>query len=89
MEVIDTILESDHRIMYFDSGLGDKKLIAFEDIVSDSDYLDVKYFNTEAYFNDESIMRFVQTVGELETKTSPYYGYLTVDPAYIYSGVTV
>lgn len=89
MEIIDTILDSDPRIRYFDAGLGDKKLIAFEDIVTDSDHLDVKYFNTEAYFNDESIMRFVQTVGELETKTSPYYGYLTVDPSYIYSGVTV
>lgn len=86
MEVIDTILSADSRIRYFDAGLGDKKLISFEDIESSEDN---KYFNIEAYFNDESLMRYVQTYGELESDTNPYRGYLTVDPTYIYSGVTV
>ena len=89
MDIIDTILSSDSRIRYFDAGLGDKKLIAFEDILTSSGDDSLKYFNTEAYFNDESIMRYVQTFGELESGTSPYSGYITVDPTYIYSGVTV
>jgi hypothetical protein len=49
MEVIQTVMEADPRIRYFDAGKGDKKLIDWNE----------KCFNYK-YFNPISIMRFYQ-----------------------------
>jgi hypothetical protein len=90
MEVIDTILQSDSRIRYFDAGIENKKLIDYEVYGNESDY-----YNIEAYFNPTSIMRYVQTLDEIlkeyeysESDQStpipnPYYHMIWVDPAYI------
>lgn len=82
MELIDIITSSDDRIRYFDAGVGDKKLVDFENLVPNSN----EYFSPEAYFNDESIMRYCQTVEEcVQSPNSPYYNYIYVDPQYILS----
>lgn len=83
MEVIEAVLASDGRIRYFDGGLGNTKLIDFAQIQNDSS----SYFNVKAYFNPESIMRYVQTVGENSSDTSDYANYISVDPSYIQGGV--
>lgn len=88
MEVIEAVLASDSRIRYFDGGLGEKKLIDYATIQPDT----TNYFNTKAYFNAESIMRYVQTVSENNTPPvdimNPYYNYISIDPSYIQGGVT-
>jgi hypothetical protein len=81
MEVIDTILKSDDRIRYFDAGIGNKKLIDFA--YPDNLNEEQKYYNVEAYFNPESIMRYVQTFDENNTEISDYYKMIIVDPTYI------
>ena len=81
MDVIDTILSADSRIRYFDAGLGSKKLIEFENLVQSTE--GSTYVNTEAYFNNLSIMRYVQTYDEISSTTSSYYNYITIDPRYI------
>jgi hypothetical protein len=78
MEVIDTVLASDPRIRYFDAGIGTKKLIDFE-----ISQMTTQVYNTEAYFNPMSIMRYVQTYNELLDSTSPYYNMICIDPNYI------
>jgi hypothetical protein len=78
MEVIDTVLASDPRIRYFDAGIGTKKLIDFE-----ISQMTTQVYNTEAYFNPMSIMRYVQTYNELLDSTSPYYNMIYIDPNYI------
>jgi ribulose bisphosphate carboxylase small subunit len=79
MDVIDTVIQSDSRIRYFDAGMGSNKLIEYD--VPESS---TNYFNTEAYFNPESIMQYVQTVEEvLDDETSKYFNMITIDPAYI------
>lgn len=78
MEVIDAILNSDPRIRYFDAGIGNKKLIEYQQPENSSNY-----FNVEAYFNPESIMRYVQTVDEIMDENSEYYNMICVDPNYI------
>lgn len=84
MEVIETVIASDSRIRYFDGGLGERKLIDYENIQQDMS----NYFNVKAYFNAESIMRYVQSYsGENDDVTSPYYNYISVDPSYIQGGV--
>ena len=82
MELIDVIVSSDERIRYFDAGMGDKKLIEFENLISEADSED--YFSPEAYFNSESIMKYNQDSQEcIYNENSPYYNYITVDPEYI------
>lgn len=81
MDVIETIMQSDDRIRYFDAGIGDKKLIEFENNLSQND----GYFNIEAYFNPESIMHYVQTFKEVKSETSEYRNMICVDPTYIQS----
>lgn len=76
MEVIDTILASDPRIRYFDAGIGDKKLIYFGSRIQNC-------FNPEAYFNDTSVMRYVQTYQEITDPTSEFYNMICIDPNYI------
>ena len=82
MELIDIITNSDSNIRYFDAGMGTKKLIDFANLMdSTSSSL---YFTPEAYFNDESIMRYAQTYDEcVQTPSSQYYNYISVDPSYI------
>ena len=80
MEVIDAVLQSDNRIRYFDAGIGNKKLIDFENVLNNYSM----YFNVEAYFNPQSIMRYVQTYHEtVEDTSSPYYNMICIDPNYI------
>lgn len=82
MELIDVIVSSDERIRYFDAGMGDKKLIEFENLISEADSED--YFSPEAYFNSESIMKYNQDSQEcIYNENSIYYNYITVDPEYI------
>ena len=81
MEVIEAIMSADPRIRYFDAGIGNKKLIAF-----DSPNASSSFFNVEAYFNPESIMRYVQTEVDNKYSGSPYYNYICVDPMYIQGG---
>ena len=83
MEVIETVLNSDSRIRYFDGGLGNIKLIDFANIQPDTG----AYFNVKAYFNPESIMRYVQTEEDNSSGASEYQNYITVDPSYIQGGV--
>ena len=83
MEVIETVLNSDSRIRYFDGGLGNIKLIDFANIQPDTG----AYFNVKAYFNPESIMRYVQTEEDNSSSASEYQNYITVDPSYIQGGV--
>lgn len=84
MEVIEAVLASDNRIRYFDGGLGEKKLIDY----TVSQQNTSNYFNIKAYFNPESIMRYVQVYqGENDNADSPYYNYISVDPSYIQGGV--
>jgi hypothetical protein len=85
MEVIETVLSSDSRIRYFDGGMGSIKLIDFANIHYDMS----NYFNVKAYFNDESIMRYVQTFDENmnDSPENTYYNYISVDPSYIQGGV--
>lgn len=71
MEVIDTVLESDSRIRYFDAGIGSTKLISFT--VPNLDDVS-QYYNPEAYFNPESIMKYEQ---------SAYDNMILIDPMYI------
>lgn len=82
MEVIEAIMSADSRIRYFDAGIGDKKLIDFAQPNPSN-----TFFNTEAYFNSESIMRYVQTEAENRNAQSPYSNYICVDPIYIQEGV--
>lgn len=82
MDVVDTITQCDDRIRYFDAGIGDKKLIDF----AIPDNAPAVHYNVEAYFNPESIMRYVQKYdGELNNEESPYYNYICIDPMYIQS----
>jgi hypothetical protein len=82
MELIDVIVSSHNNIRYFDAGMGNKKLIEFENPV-DPEHRN-EYFIPEAYFNDESIMRYAQSADEcLGDPTSNYYKYITIDPTYI------
>lgn len=81
MEVIEAIMSADSRIRYFDAGIGDKKLIDYV-VPNDSN----AFFNVEAYFNPESIMRYVQTEEDNKNAQSPYYNYICVDPMYIQIG---
>ena len=74
MDVIQAVMEADPRIRYFDAGIGDKKVIVFNTSVIDNQ----NYFNVDAYFNPESIMRYTQTVENNETQNL-----LRVDTAYI------
>lgn len=74
MDVIQAVMEADPRIRYFDAGIGDKKVIVFN-----TPMIDVQnYFNVDAYFNPESIMRYVQTVDNNDSSNL-----LRVDTAYI------
>ena len=82
MEVIEAIMSADPRIRYFDAGIGNKKLIDFANPNESG-----SFFNVEAYFNPESIMRYVQTDTENKHESSPYYNYICVDPMYIQGGV--
>ena len=82
MEVIDTIVSSDSRIRYFDAGIGSKKLIEFDDLLAE-EQTDEKYFNIEAYFNPESIMRYVQTYEDNNSTSSKYYNMICIDPTYL------
>jgi hypothetical protein len=81
MEVIDTIMSADSRIRYFDAGIGDKKLIDFEIPDCVINYPN-DYFNVEAYFNPESIMRYVQEYDE-NNGNGDYCNMICVDPIYI------
>lgn len=83
MEIIDTITQSDPRIRYFDAGIGDKKLVEYANI-DDPDITDTVY-NMEAYFNAESIMRYVQDFDENKETLSPYYNMIIIDPSYLQS----
>lgn len=83
MDVIETIMSADSRIRYFDAGIGNRKLIDFENNVPS----DSGYFNIEAYFNPESIMRYVQTYEELTDENSQYYNMICIDPSYIQTKV--
>ena len=83
MEIIDTVLQSDPRIRYFDAGIGDKKLIEYTKIEDTA--IANPVYNIEAYFNAESIMRYVQTVDENKYDSSPYYNMIIIDPAYLQS----
>ena len=78
MEVIDTVLASDPRIRYFDAGIGTTKLIDYQNLANTS-----QTYNTEAYFNPMSIMRYVQTYAEVSDQSSPYYNMICIDPNYI------
>lgn len=82
MDVVDTITQCDDRIRYFDAGIGDKKLIDF----AIPDNAPEGHYNVEAYFNPESIMRYVQKYdGEINNEESPYYNYICIDHMYIQS----
>lgn len=83
MDVIETIMSADSRIRYFDAGIGSRKLIDFENNVPNNS----GYFNIEAYFNPESIMRYVQTYDELIDENSQYYNMICIDPSYIQTKV--
>jgi hypothetical protein len=76
-------MNADSRIRYFDAGIGNRKLIDFENNVPS----DSGYFNIEAYFNPESIMRYVQTYEELTDVNSQYYNMICIDPSYIQTKV--
>lgn len=77
MEVLDVITNCDNRIRYFEGGIGKKSMIYFTPSYEE------KYFNTEAYFNPESIMRYVQTVDEITSDDGEYKNMIYVDPSYI------
>lgn len=83
MEIIEAIMSADSRIRYFDAGMGNKKLIEFA-----APHTAQNFFNTEAYFNPESIMRYVQTEEDNRNTSSPFYNYISVDPLYIQGGVS-
>lgn len=68
MDVIQAVSESDSRIRYFDAGIGDKKVIVYDNIVDSS-----SYFNIEAYFNAESIMHYNQKIEENLLRIDPMY----------------
>ena len=74
MDVIQAVMEADPRIRYFDAGIGDKKVIVFNTPMTDVQ----NYFNVDAYFNPESIMRYTQTVENNENQNL-----LRIDTAYI------
>jgi hypothetical protein len=84
MDIIQTIMDSDDRIRYVDAGVGNKKLVEFEDVLG-SGY---EHFNTEAYFNPVSLMRYVQTLDNNENSNASSYHYISIDPSYIQGGVT-
>ena len=79
MELIQVILSSDTRIRYFDAGLGNKKLIEFENVSTDKE----NYFNVQAYFNKESLMYYAQSAEDNETEGNEYYNWISIDPMYI------
>lgn len=83
MELIDVILSADSRIRYFDAGLGDRKLIVFEEQTVTGHQTNNNVFNIEAYFNPISIMQYVQTYSENVNIDQTYYNYISVDPTYI------
>lgn len=83
MDIIETIMNADPRIQYFDAGLGSKKLIDYRTLVQDGGSASTNYYNTEAYFNPESIMYYNQTVEANSSPTSEIYNYISVDPNYI------
>lgn len=72
MDVIQVVTEADSRIRYFDAGMGDKKVIVYQNGISDTS----NYFNTEAYFNAESIMKYCEPESNEDL--------LRIDPTYIY-----
>lgn len=84
MNVIEIINSSSDLIRYFDAGMGSSKLIDFEDITTDK--------TIESYFNNYSMMRYVQSYTENETEIlpdsslNPYYHQLIIDPEYVLSG---
>ena len=78
MEVIDTVLSSDSRIRYFDAGIGNIKLINFTLPYMGSSNLS-EYYDVEAYFNPESIMKYEQEITD---------NLLIVDPMYIQKTVS-
>lgn len=84
MDIIQTILDADDRIRYVDAGVGTKKLIEF-----DNNLTDEPHYNTEAYFNPISIMRYVQTIKTNSDINNSSYNYISVDPSYIQGGVVV
>ena len=83
MDLIQVIMNADTRIRYFDAGMGSKKLVVFENCSNTPE----NYFNVEAYFNRESLMQYVQTARSNFDKTSEYYNWISIDPAYIQTNV--
>lgn len=93
MDVITTVTESHDMIRYFDAGIGNRKLI---DIDKSVDF---------TYFNNSSLMYFVQslnglTIGESfipgnnqkkisEDEDNPYYNILSIAPEYIIDAVDI
>lgn len=81
MSVIEVITASSNLIRYFDAGMGSNKLIDLEDTAGDG--------STESYFNDYSLMHYVQTYDENNTEfnedstLNPYYHQLVISPEYI------
>ena len=73
MEVIQAVMEADPRIRYFDAGIGDKKVIVYNAQLGESAS---DFFNIDAYFNPESIMRYVQN-------TDSSNNLLIIDSSYI------
>ena len=72
MDIISTISNCDERIQYFDAGIGSKKLIEWDK--------DIR----ESYFNDISLMHYIQTYEENNKDvTSDYYKLLVVDSSCI------
>lgn len=88
MELIETIMEADERIRYFDAGIGNKKLIYFQ---PNTDYInnqgdenaEYHYYNIEAYFNSESLMRYTQDPFINASNYSDLGHLIIVDPTYI------
>ena len=79
MDLIQVILEADTRIRYFDAGLGDKKLIEFQNVSNNPE----DYFNVQAYFNAESLMMYAQSEQDNSQEGGPYFNWISVDPMYI------
>lgn len=78
MELIDSILQADSRIRYFDAGMGDRKMIDFIGTGANG-------MNVEAYFNPISIMRYTQTYDDIvgADKGDDVKNMICVDPSYI------
>ena len=78
MELIDSVLQADSRIRYFDAGIGNRKLITYPNPSGSENF-----YNVEAYFNPISIMKYEQTYEEIKNPHSIYYNMICVDPSYI------